>query len=188
MAATMVLRKRFSVDEYYGMAGAGIFGEHERVELIDGDVVTMSPIGSRHTACVSSATQALVLAAHSIAIVQPQSPVRLDRFNEPQPDIVLLKPRADFYAARHAGPDDVLLVIEIAESSLLYDRGRKSALYASWGLAEYWMADLQTDTLWAFSSPDGERYRVVERHRQGESLAPRLLPSCVIPVSALLIG
>ena len=93
---------------------------------IDGEVVTMSPIGRRHSACVSAATQALVLAARTTAIVQPQGPIRLDRFNEPQPDLMLLRPTADFYPSYHPGPDAVLLVVEIADSSPPYDREVKA--------------------------------------------------------------
>ena len=186
--ATMALRKRFSVDDYYRMAEAGILREREAVELIDGDIVTMSPIGPRHAACVSSGTRALVLAAGESAIVQPQGPVRLDGFNEPQPDLLLLRPRSDFYASRHAGPDDVLLVIEVADSSLRYDRDVKAPLYARWGVPEYWLADLPHDTLWRYRLPIGGAYQRVDAPARRDSVAPALLPECVVPVDAFLIA
>lgn len=186
--ATMALRKRFSVEDYYRMAEAGILREREAVELIDGDIVTMSPIGPRHAACVSSGIRALVLAAGESAIVQPQGPVRLDRFNEPQPDLLLLRPRADFYASGHAGPDDVLLVIEVADSSLRYDRDVKAPLYAAWGVPEYWLADLPHDTLWRYRAPAGGNYQQMDAPARGASVAPALLPACVVPVDAFLIG
>jgi Uma2 family endonuclease len=187
-AATMVDRKRFSVDDYYRMVDAGVLHERDAVELIDGEVIVMSPIGPRHGACVAAATRALVLAAGNDALVHPQLPVRLDRFNEPQPDLALLRPRADLYASAHAGPDDVLLVVEIGDTSLRYDRTVKACLYATWGLAEYWLADLKANRLFVHSSPEGGTYRVIETHQRGESIAPRLLPSCPVPVDAFLIG
>jgi Uma2 family endonuclease len=187
MAETMVERRRFTVDDYYQMADAGIIGDQERVELIDGEVVIMSPIGRRHSACVSAATQALVLAGGTSVIVQPQGPVRLDRFNEPQPDLMLLCPRADFYASYHPGPGDVLLVIEIAESSLRYDREVKAPLYAAWGVPEYWLADLKHNLLMRYSTPVGGAFTSSDRLSRGDTVAPRLLPSCVVPVDAFLI-
>jgi Uma2 family endonuclease len=186
-SAGMALRKRFNVDDYYRMADAGILGERERVELIDGEVVTMAPIGPRHSACVDCAIQTFVLTTSRDAIVRAGNPVRLNRFNEPQPDLTLLRPTADFYASAHPGPGDVLLVVEIADSSLGYDRGVKAKLYAEWGLVDYWLADLKANTLWVYSSPEGGAYQAVEQHRRGESIAPRLLPSCVVAVDAFLI-
>jgi Uma2 family endonuclease len=187
MEETMVERRRFTVDDYYQMADAGIIGDQERVELIDGEVVIMSPIGRRHSACVSAATQALVLAGGTHVIVQPQGPVRLDRFNEPQPDLMLLRPRADFYASYHPGPDDVLLVIEIAESSLRYDRDVKAPLYAAWGVPEYWLADLKHNLLLRYSAPMEGAFTSSDRLSRGDTVAPRLLPSCGVPVDAFLI-
>ena len=98
-----------------------------------------------------------------------------------------LKPRADFYASRHAGPDDVLLVIEIADSSLSYDRGKKAELYAARGVAEYWIADLPHNVLWRHRSPDGLVYRQIESLSRGQSVAPELLPACVVQVDAFLV-
>ena len=175
MARTIVERRRFSVDDYYRMADAGILGDRERVELIDGEVVTISPIGRRHSACVSSANQALVLAAGTSAIVQPQGPVRLDRFNEPQPDLMLLKARSDFYASHHPGPSDVLPVVEIADSSLRYDTDTKAGLYATWGVPEYWVADLNASLLWRYVSPLDGIYTTITTQRRGETMAPQLL-------------
>ena len=113
---TAISRKRFRADEYQRMGQVGILSEDDRVELIDGEVVAMTPIGARHAACVDSVTRAMVIAAGDTAIVRVQSPVRLNLFTEPEPDVVLLRPRADFYAPRHPGPADVLLIVEIADS------------------------------------------------------------------------
>ena len=129
--ASIVTRKRFTADEYQRMGQVGILLEGDRVELIDGEIVTMTPIGTRHNACVAKGNRALVRAAGDDAIVLPQGSIRLDLYSEPQPDLVLLRPRSDFYASTHAGPDDILLTIEIADSSLRYDRDVKSPLYAA---------------------------------------------------------
>jgi Uma2 family endonuclease len=114
--------------------------------------------------------------------------VRLDRFNEPQPDLLLLRPRDDFYATRHPGPADVLLVIEISDSSLAYDRGRKAGLYAEWGVTEYWVADLPHNLLWRYVAPEDGTFRSVVSYGPGLSLSPHALPSCVVPAEAFLIG
>jgi Uma2 family endonuclease len=186
MAGT-VIKRRFTVDEYYRMAEVGILSRRDRVELIDGEIVVMSPIGSRHAACVSSANRALINAAGDDAIVQPQGPVRLDLYYEPEPDLALLRARGDFYASRHPGPGDVLLIIEVADSSLEYDRDVKGPAYAAAGIPEYWLADLNANVVWRHSLPERGAYQSVEQFRRGQSITPRLLPTCAVPVDAFLI-
>ncbi|HKE86976.1 MAG TPA: Uma2 family endonuclease [Vicinamibacterales bacterium] len=185
MAATLT-RRRFTADEYYRMAEAGILSERDRVELIDGEVVAMTPIGARHAACVTRAARMLDRAAAGDAIVPSQNPVRLDLYHEPEPDVVLVRPRADFYASFHPRPADILLVVEITDSSLEYDRDVKSPMYAAAGIPEYWLADLDANVVWRYSSPRQGTYRVVEPHLRGQSIAPYLLQSCVIAVDRLL--
>ena len=185
--AVPVTKKRITADEYQRMGQVGILSEADRVELIDGEVLAMTPIGTRHNACVTSATRALVRAAGDDALVLPQGSVRLDLYHEPEPDLVLLRPRADFYASRHAGPEDILLIVEIADSSLEYDRDRKSRIYAEFRIPEYWLADLRGNVVTAYSAPESGLFLKIEPHRRGESIAPALLPSCVIAVDALLI-
>ena len=185
---TMLTKKRFTADEYHHMAQVGILSPRERVELIDGEIVVMTPIGSRHSACVSSGTRALINAVGDLAILQPQSSVRLDLFYEPEPDLVLLRPQADFYATRDRTPGDVMLLIEIADSSLAYDRDIKAPIYAMAGIGEYWLADLIANAVWRYSNPERGAYQRVVQHHRGESIAPILLPTCVVPVDAFLIG
>lgn len=185
--AAILTKRRFTADEYGRMVAAGILREGDRVELIDGQVLVMHSIGPRHNACVSRTNRALVLGAGEEAIVLPQGSVRLDLYYEPQPDLVLLRPRADFYASRHAAPSDILLVIEIADTSLEYDRDVKAPVYAAAGIPEYWLADLNANVVWRYSSPERGVYRVVDECRRGQSLAPQLLQSCAIAVDALLI-
>jgi Uma2 family endonuclease len=182
----IVTRKRFTADEYQRMGEAGMLSEDDRVELIDGEIVTVTPNGTRHNASVNRANRALVRAAGDSAIVQSQGSVRLDRYSEPEPDLVLLRPRTDFYASRHAGPGDILLIIEVAESSIQYDRDVKAPLYAVAGIPEYWLVDLNTNVVWRYSSPEHGAYQGVEQHRRGQSIAPLLLPECRIAVDELL--
>ena len=186
-AKASVTRKRFTADEYQRMGQAGILTEDDRVELIAGEIITMTPIGTRHNASVNRGMRTLVRAVGYDAIVQSQGSVRLDLYSEPQPDLVLLRPRSDFYASRHAGPGDILLIIEIAESSMQYDRDVKAPIYAAADIPEYWLVDLNTNVLWRFSSPAEGRYRGVEQYRRGQSIAPMLLPVCKVDVDVLLI-
>ena len=185
--ATMLTKKRFTADEYHHMAQVGILAPRDRVELIDGEIVVMSPIGSRHSACVACANRALINAVGEQAIVQPQGSVRLDLFYEPEPDLVLLRPQADFYATRHRTPGDVLLVIEVADSSLAYDRDMKAPIYAMAGIGEYWLADLIANAVWRYSNPERGTYQRVGRYHRGESIAPLELPTCVVPVDVFLM-
>ena len=180
-------KRRFTADDYQRMGQVGILSEDDRVELIDGEVLAMTPIGTRHNACVNSAMRAFVRAVEDAAIVQAQGSVRLDRYSEPEPDLVLLRPRADFYASRHAGPDDILLIIEIADSSIDYDRDVKARIYAASGIPEYWLADLNANLVWRYSAPERGAFQRVEHGRRGESIAPQLLPACVIATDVLLI-
>jgi Uma2 family endonuclease len=181
-----VSRRRFTADDYQRMGQAGILCAEDRVELIDGEIIAMTPIGPRHCASVDRATRAFVTKAGDSAIVRVQGSVRLDLHNEPEPDLVLLRPRADFYASRHPGPDDILLIVEVADSSIDYDREVKSRLYARSGVQQYWLADLIELVLVCYSSPEGGTYQSVRRYTRGQSLAPNLLPECIIAVEDLL--
>ena len=185
--ATAVTRKRFTVDEYQRMGQVGILGPEDRVELIDGEILAMTPIGARHNACVSSGNRALVRAAGDDALVLPQGSVRLSTYSEPEPDLVLLRPRPDFYASQHASAKDILLIVEIAESSLPYDRDIKARLYAEAGVPEYWIADLTTNTLWRYTSPERGAYHAIEQSHRGQSIAPQQLPSCEVAGDVFLV-
>jgi Uma2 family endonuclease len=129
-------RHRLNVDDYYRMAAAGVLARDARVELIEGEIIDMAPIGSRHSGTVSLLARRLAAAIGESAIVATQSPLRLSQLSESQPDLLLLKPRADFYRQSHPEPADVLLLIEVCESSLRYDQQVKLPLYARHGVAE----------------------------------------------------
>jgi len=184
--ATEISKRLFTVDDYYRMAEVGILRPNDRVELIRGEVIAMSPIGRLHGAAVVRATNALVPLVTKHALVSAQGVVRLDQYDEPQPDIALLRLKDDCYRSGHAGPNDVLLIIEMADSSLKYDREIKGPLYAETGVAEYWIADIQNDCLWAFSDIQNKSYSVTRQFRRGESIEPKLLAGCRIPVDVLL--
>ena len=146
----------------------------------------MSPIGARHAACVTRTTHTLFKAAGEDALVRSQNPVRLDPYHEPEPDVVLLRPRADFYASNHPGPSDVRLVIEVADWSLDYDRDVKAQVYAAASIPEYWLADLNANVVWRYSSPERGMYQRVESYGRGQSIAPLLFPTCAVAVDVLL--
>jgi len=181
-----ITKRRFDVDEYHRMVRAGILSEDDRVELIDGEIIAMTPIGPRHNAAVDRANRVLINAVGDQAIVRVQGSVRLDRLREPQADIVLLRPQADFYASRLPEPSDILLIIEIAESSLEYDREVKLPVYAESGVREYWLVDLNARSLSRYTGPQGGVFQRIAHHHAGQSLAPEALPQCVVPVDALL--
>ena len=184
--AVDITKRRFTADEYQRMGETGILCEDDRVELMDGEVVAMTPIGPRHCACVDRTTRAMVTQAGETAIVRVQGSVRLDLFHEPEPDLVLLRPRADFYSSAHPGPADILLIVEIAQSSIDYDRDVKAAVYAKMGIAEYWLADLNANVLSCHSAPGDGGYRRVEQLHRGQVVSPQLLPACAIAVDVLL--
>jgi Uma2 family endonuclease len=181
-----IIKRRFTADDYQRMGQTGILSSEDRVELIDGEVVAMSPIGPRHSACIDRANRALVILLGDRAIVRIQSSVRLGRYNEPEPDLVLLRPQADFYASHLPGPADILLIVEFAESSLDYDREVKAPLYAGSGVPEYWVVDLNSNQLVCYADAADGTYRTVRHHRRGESAAPGQLPGCPIAVNDLL--
>ena len=181
-----ITKRLFDVDDYHRIAQAGILSEDDRVELIDGEIVAKTPIGPRHNASVNRANRGLGKIVGDHAIVQVQGSVRLDRFQEPQPDIVLLRPQPDFYASRLPGPSDILLIIEVAESSLHYDREVKARIYAESGVREYWLVDLDDRSASCYRDPSGTAYQELRQYRSGQSIVPQALPQCAIPVDVLL--
>ena len=152
-------RRPFTVGEYYRMAEAAILTEEDRVELIAGQIVAMSPIGSRHAACVDRLNGLLHRQPGPAFIVRVQSPIALDAYSEPEPDLVLLRARADFYTAAHPSAADVLLAIEVADTSVEYDREVKLPLYAQAGVPEVWLIDLQKGHIEVYARPQSGAYQ-----------------------------
>jgi Uma2 family endonuclease len=181
-----IVRKLFSVDEYHRMVEVGILAEDDRVELIEGEILEMSPIGDRHLACTDRANMLFAPSLLGKAIVRIQGSIRLSDNTQPQPDIILLNPRKDFYAKGGAVTKDALLVIEVAETSIRYDRGRKLAIYAKYGVHEVWIEDLNTDTLLIFRDRHPKGYKTSQLLQPSDSVSPLAFPDLILPVSALL--
>lgn len=179
-------KRRFTVTEYHQMAQAGILGEDDRVELIEGEIVEMTPIGARHASCVARLDHYLGRELGDAAVTWPQNPVRLGEHSEPEPDLALLRPRADFYASGHPGPEDIFLLVEVADSSADPDRRVKVPLYARSGVPEVWLADLQQQTITIYRDPTPEGYRTVRVVRRGEGLTPGAFPDCALAVADIL--
>lgn len=182
--AVELTRRRFTADEYLAMVEAGILREDDRVELIDGDIVAMTPIGWRHGVVVSRLNYHLVTRFDRRAVVQSQSSHRLDFMSEPQPDFVVLAWRDDFYAAGpRPGADAVLFVVEVADSSLRYDLTVKAGLYARHGIREYWVVDVTEDTVIRHTEPVGGEYRRVEHIPPESPFAPIALPDVTLTLA-----
>lgn len=177
-------KKLFTVYELYRMEQAGLFRD-ERVELIHGEILLM-PKGSRHQARVDRLNALLAARVGSRAIARIQGPLFVDNYNLPEPDAMLIKPRSDFYEQKHPGAEDVILLVEISDSSLERDREVKLALYAIAGIQEYWIEDVQADVLFVFRNPAGDHYKTALTFHHGEAVAPVALPDIKFGVSDIL--
>jgi Uma2 family endonuclease len=180
-------KKLFTVDEYYRMAEVGILGPEDRVELIDGEIIQMSPIGARHLGCVNRANRLFAAAFGVRVVVSVQNPLQLSNYTEPEPDIVLLKPRADEYAGKKPFAEDALLVLEVAETTLKYDRDVKAPRYAAAGVPEVWIENLNEDVLLVYRDPAGRSYRTSLTLRRGDSVSVGALADVAFPVDQLLL-
>ena len=165
-------QRRFTVDEYYTMARAGILTEDDRIELIDGLIIAMSPIGDPHVDCVNHLNRLFVLRTDPRAVVSVQNPVRLSDFTEPQPDLVLIRP------GRAGVPDakDVLLLVEVADTTLAFDREIKVPRYAAAGIPEVWIVALQEERVEVYRKPGPAGYAETASFGRGEELTVEALP------------
>lgn len=176
----------FSVDEYHRMSQAGILSEADRVELIDGEIIRMSPVGSRHVGCVNRLNVLLNRRVGQTVIVSVQNPIHIDDYSEPQPDIAVLNMRDDFYSQSLPTAGDVLLIIEVADTSLEYDRNVKLPIYARAGIPEVWIADLSGDGVESYSEPVNGTYQKFRRAKRGEDLTAIRLPGLTLSVDEIL--
>ena len=181
-----VLRRVFSVDEFHRMAEAGVLAEDDRLELLDGEIVQMAPIGSRHAGCVARLSDSFWERCRAIAIVNVQNPLVLSGQTELYPDIALLKRRPDFYSQSVPQPGDVLLVVEVAETSGDYDRRIKVPRYARAGVPEVWVVDLRDRAIDVYRRAGGDEYREHRRVGPGESLMIPGVPDQRIAVDEVL--
>ncbi len=177
---------RFTVADFYRMADVGIFNEDSRVELIKGQIVDMAAIGTPHAATVNRLNRALTMRLIGRATISIQNPLRLDDRSEPQPDVVVLRPREDDYVSAHPGPADALLLIEVADTTLRYDQLTKAPLYAESGVSELWIVDLGGGAIEVYREPQDGEYGHVHRVGRDGSLSIAALPDFAIPAAEIL--
>ncbi len=179
-------RRLFTIEEYEQMVDAGVLGEDDRLELIEGEILEMAPIGPPHSGTVNRLTQLLTSRLGDRAVIAVQNPVRLWPRSEPQPDLAVLQPREDFYGRAHPEPSDVLVLVEVADSSIRFDRDEKIPLYARHGITEVWLVDLNAGVIEVARDlgPGGYAVRLV-LHR-GETLTLNAFPEITFEVSDIL--
>jgi Uma2 family endonuclease len=177
---------RFSAEDYHRLAELGILSPDSRVELIEGAIHDMSPIGPLHSGVVIRLSRFFNLQAKNRWTVSTQNPVGLDNYSEPQPDLVLLKPAPEDYTQHHAAPDDVFLLIEVADSSLDFDRGKKLQVYARAGIAEVWIINLPESVIEVYREPHFTGYEKKTVLRAGDKAAPAAFPRDALDIAELL--
>jgi len=170
-----------TVHDYHRMAATGLLAPDARVELLEGRIVAMAPIGTRHNACVVRLTRLFVRGLGDRAVVNPQGSMRLNLYSEPQPDVGIYRPRDDDYASGYAEPEDTLLLVEVAESTARSDRRRKIPLYRKAGIPEVWLVDLEARVVEVYL---GDTLRTV---RPGDTLTPQAFPDVEIDVAYILV-
>ena len=184
--AVQAPKRLFTVREFHQMAEGGVFHEDDRVELLAGEVVQMTPIGARHAGCVKRLNALLSALVRGIAVVSVQDPLDLDDRSEPQPDLALLRSRSDFYADFHPRPLDVLLVIEVADTSGEYDRAVKVPLYARAGIPEVWVIDLAARAVDVYRQPSPDGYQDHRRRGGDDRLSSDRVPTLDVTVGQVL--
>ena len=186
MEAPAVIRKRFTTAEYEQIAAAGIFGEDERFELLEGEIVAKSPLGPQHSATVTRLTELFYGLGNPSITIRVQDPIRLGDYSVPQPDVAIVNRRGDRYAGGHPEPEDILLLIEVSESSLAYDRDVKLPLYARAGIAEVWLVALLPQVVEVYRAPNDNGYGEKRTLRRGDTLAPLHLPGAKLAIEPIL--
>ena len=186
MAVPTLVRHLFTVDDYHRMVESGILNEDSRVELIEGEIVDMPPIGPWHMSAVDILNERFVQALAGRAITRVQSSVRLGQRLEPQPDLALLRHRPDFYRQSDAGPEDVLLLVEVADTTLSYDRDVKLQLYARYGISEVWLVDLNGHLIIVGRTPGPHGYQDVSEVRGADRVSPLAFPDLSLTVDEIV--
>ena len=179
-------RRRFTVGEYYAMAEAGILRPEERVELLAGEIIQMAPIGSKHAYCVTQFTEAFFEALGRRVILRAQNPIRLAPGNEPEPDIAILHRTEGAYVSAHPGPGDVILIVEVADTSVGFDRRHKLPMYAMHGIPEVWLADINSRNIEAYDQPMAGGYARMRVFGAGETVSPGAFPDLEIPIADVI--
>jgi Uma2 family endonuclease len=177
---------RFTAEEYHRMAETGLLKPDARVELLDGEIIDMSPIGPPHGGVSKRLNHLFTESAKGRWIVSVQDPVRLDDYSEPQPDLMLLRLTPDFYSSRHPGPKDVLLLIEVADTSLDVDREKKLPAYARAGISEVWIVNVPDKAIEVYRGPSMGGYQSISTVRAGEKASSLAFPDVTVEVAELL--
>ncbi len=176
-----------NVEEYHKMGEHGILTESDRVELIQGQIIHMSPIGSKHAACVDKILALLLTKVSSEQLIlRIQSPISLDKLSEPEPDITILKPSPNFYAEKHPGPKDILLIIEVSDTSYAYDREIKHALYAFAGIPAYCIINIDKKEIEVFHQPAENLYKKLEIYLPGDQVEFKTINLSVSAIDILI--
>ncbi|WP_017721776.1 Uma2 family endonuclease [Kamptonema formosum] len=181
-----LLRRQFTVKTYQKMIEAGIFTEEDRVELIRGEIIEMTPIGRRHAAYVNRLVTLFTGCLGNRAIVAPQNPVELGERSQPQPDVALLQPRPDFYEAVYPQPENIFLLVEVADTAVESDRLVKIPLYAEEGILEVWLVDINEECVEVYRQPAPAGYQEVRKCRRGDSLSLLAFPDITIIADEVL--
>ena len=184
--SVQLLRRKFTVEQYHRMVESGILCENDRVELIRGEIVEMSPIGRRHAACVKRLNRLFYRKLGDSVLIGVQDPVELDETSEPQPDVVLLQPRADFYETAHPQPKDIVLIVEVADTTVQYDREVKVLLYAETNIAEVWLVDINGQCVEVYREPTPKGYQTIQKFVRGQRLSIQAFPDVMITVDEIL--
>ena len=179
-------KRLFTVQEYHLMSEAGVFANHERVELIEGEIIQMAAIGTRHASCVKRLNRRFSVIPEEIAILGVQDPIQLTERTEPQPDVVLLQPRADYYETAHPIPSEVLLLVEVSDSTVNFDRDVKVPNYARSGIQEVWLWDLEANCLEVYRDPTANGYTSIQKFERGEIVLPLAFPNFQVSVNLIL--
>lgn len=185
MSLSLITRK-FTVEEYEKMATEGIIKPDEKVELIRGEIIKMSPMGTRHAACIARLTQLLYRKFGDLILLGVQNPIRLNNNSQPEPDLSLLIPRADFYVAAYPCPQDIYLIIEVSDSTLDYDRYTKIPLYAEANIQEVWIINLKEECLEVYRHPLNGSYQAMQKYYRGESIFIESFPEIELTLTEIL--
>ena len=176
---------KFTTKQYQLMYESGVFAESDRYELINGEIREMSPIGIKHAVCVTRLSTLFTNRLINKAVIWAQNPILLSDYSQPQPDLAILKWRDDFYASALPTPDDILLIIEVADSTIAYDREVKSPLYAANGIPEMWLFDVNQQIIEGYSQPSPSGYKRIQCYKQGETLSINAFPEVIFNWEAL---
>ena len=177
--SSQLLTHKFTTQQYHLMHEAGVFPEGDRFELINGEISKMSPIGRKHAACINRLVESFTQKLGVQIVLSVQNSIRLDDNSQPQPDLAILKRRNDFYEEELPTPSDILLIIEVADSSIDYDRNVKAPLYAAAGIPEMWLFDVNKKAIEGYLLPSSSGYRQMRRYEADDTLAMLAFPEVI---------